>query len=55
MRFGHPGPHRLTGQEGAAIAVSDHVDLPGFIDYVRGTNIAGFKKVAEAMLAYGVV
>ena len=25
------------------------------IDYVRGANIAGFKKVAEAMLAYGVV
>jgi glutamate dehydrogenase (NADP+) len=25
------------------------------IDYVRGANIAGFAKVAEAMLAYGVV
>ena len=25
------------------------------VDYVRGANIAGFKKVAEAMLAYGVV
>ncbi len=25
------------------------------IDYVRGANIAGFKKVANAMLAYGVV
>ena len=25
------------------------------IDYVRGANIAGFKKVADAMLAYGVV
>jgi glutamate dehydrogenase (NADP+) len=24
------------------------------IDYVRGANIAGFKKVADAMLAYGV-
>ncbi|MFZ5718342.1 MAG: NADP-specific glutamate dehydrogenase [Pseudomonadota bacterium] len=24
-------------------------------DYVRGANIAGFKKVADAMLAYGVV
>jgi len=30
-------------------AGSDH------IDYVRGANIAGFKKVADAMLAYGVV
>jgi glutamate dehydrogenase (NADP+) len=25
------------------------------IDYVRGANIAGFKKVADAMLAYGVI
>ena len=30
-------------------AGSDH------IDYVRGANIAGFKKVADAMLAFGVV
>jgi glutamate dehydrogenase (NADP+) len=30
-------------------AGSDHVD------YVRGANIAGFRKVADAMLAYGVV
>jgi glutamate dehydrogenase (NADP+) len=27
----------------------------GFVDYVRGANIAGFIKVADAMLAYGVV
>jgi glutamate dehydrogenase (NADP+) len=27
----------------------------GYVDYVRGANIAGFKKVADAMLAYGVV
>jgi glutamate dehydrogenase (NADP+) len=26
-----------------------------YIDYVRGANIAGFKKVADAMLAFGVV
>ena len=25
------------------------------VDYVKGANIAGFKKVADAMLAYGVV
>ncbi|MEQ8651640.1 MAG: hypothetical protein RIC87_04185 [Kiloniellales bacterium] len=30
-------------------------DEPGATDYVRGANIAGFKKVADAMLAYGVV
>ncbi len=27
----------------------------GFVDYVKGANIAGFIKVAEAMLAYGAV
>ncbi|GGA06062.1 glutamate dehydrogenase [Blastomonas marina] len=27
----------------------------GSVDYARGANIAGFKKVADAMLAYGVV
>jgi glutamate dehydrogenase (NADP+) len=27
----------------------------GHCDYVKGANIAGFKKVADAMLAYGVV
>ncbi len=27
----------------------------GHTDYVRGANIAGFKKVADAMLAFGVV
>ncbi|MEO0361514.1 MAG: glutamate dehydrogenase, partial [Pseudomonadota bacterium] len=25
------------------------------VDYVRGANVAGFKKVADAMLAFGVV
>ena len=30
-------------------------DNSGHIDYVKGANIAGFKKVANAMLAYGVV
>jgi len=27
----------------------------GYVDYVRGANIAGFLKVADAMLAYGAV
>jgi glutamate dehydrogenase (NADP+) len=26
-----------------------------YIDYVRGANLAGFQKVADAMLAYGIV
>jgi glutamate dehydrogenase (NADP+) len=35
----------------------EHGGVPGsdHIDYVRGANIAGFVKVANAMLAYGVV
>ena len=27
----------------------------GYIDYVKGANVAGFVKVADAMIAYGVV
>ena len=30
-------------------------DETGRVDYVRGANLAGFVKVADAMLAYGVV
>ncbi len=30
-------------------------DEDGYINYVRGANIGGFVKVADAMLAYGVV
>ena len=25
-----------------------------FVDYVKGANVAGFKKVADALIAYGV-
>lgn len=32
-----------------------HGSEGGYIDYVKGANIAGFSKVAKAMLAYGVV
>ena len=27
----------------------------GYVNYVKGANVAGFVKVAEAMLSYGVV
>jgi len=27
----------------------------GVVDYVKGANVAGFVKVADAMLAYGVM
>ena len=30
-------------------------DPDGYVNYLRGANIAGFKKVAKALLAYGVV
>lgn len=30
-------------------------DLEGSVDYVRGANLGGFVKLAEAMLAYGIV
>jgi len=42
------GIHERCVEYGGA-AGSDH------IDYVKGANIAGFVKVADAMLAYGVV
>ena len=37
----------------ACVSQGDKGD--GFVDYVRGANVAGFKKVADAMLAFGVV
>jgi glutamate dehydrogenase (NADP+) len=33
----------------------EHGEQDGRVNYVDGANIAGFEKVAEAMLAYGVV
>ncbi len=36
----------------ACVEEGDH---GGYVDYVRGANIAGFKKVANAMVAFGVV
>ena len=35
--------------------VSNGTEGSGYVNYVNGANIAGFKKVAEAMLAQGVV
>ncbi|MGH7543887.1 MAG: NADP-specific glutamate dehydrogenase, partial [Gemmatimonadota bacterium] len=32
----------------------EHGQTDGRVDYVRGANVAGFMKVADAMLAYGV-
>ncbi len=33
----------------------EYGERDGYVDYVKGANIAGFKKVADAMLAFGVV
>jgi glutamate dehydrogenase (NADP+) len=32
----------------------EHGKSNGRVDYIRGANIAGFQKVADAMLAYGI-
>ena len=38
-----------------ASCVQYGTDATGYTDYVKGANIAGFVKVADAMLAQGVV
>jgi glutamate dehydrogenase (NADP+) len=38
-----------------ASCVKYGLDTNGYVDYVKGANIAGFVKVADAMLAQGVV
>ena len=43
----------MTGIHERCLTYGDRGD--GYVDYVRGANIAGFKKVADAMLAFGVV
>jgi glutamate dehydrogenase (NADP+) len=49
--------HLLDIMSGIHERCLEYGKVPGgtHVDYVRGANIAGFKKVADAMLAYGVV
>jgi glutamate dehydrogenase (NADP+) len=53
--------HERLGEELAELMDGIHDkcvefgEADGYVDYVRGANIAGFKKVADAMLAFGVV
>ena len=49
--------HLATIMRGIHDRCVEHGGTPGseHIDYVRGANIAGFVKVADAMLAFGVV
>ncbi len=46
------GIHKSCEEFGST---TDGSQRGGYIDYVKGANIAGFKKVADAMLAFGVV
>ncbi|KAJ8136184.1 hypothetical protein OY671_010603, partial [Metschnikowia pulcherrima] len=43
----------MAGIHSSCLAYGDQGG--GYIDYVKGANIAGFKKVADAMSAFGVV
>ncbi|MEP1420580.1 MAG: hypothetical protein ABJK59_02280 [Erythrobacter sp.] len=50
----------LFARVGDEQLVTNHEDCSrnqgaGSVGYVKGVNIAGFKKVADAMLAFGVV
>jgi len=38
-----------------AACVAHGAGPDGKVDYVKGGNIAGFKKVADAIIAYGVI
>ena len=52
-RLGEMLTDLMEGIHGKCVEYGDQGD--GYVDYVKGANIAGFKKVADAMLAYGVV
>ncbi len=43
----------MTGIHASCLEYGDEGD--GYVNYLKGSNIAGFIKVADAMLAYGVV
>jgi len=45
----------MKGIHERCIEYGEHGARDGRIDYVTGANVAGFQKVAEALLAYGVV
>ncbi|WOE74343.1 NADP-specific glutamate dehydrogenase [Alterisphingorhabdus coralli] len=52
-RLGQMLNELMEGIHAKCVEYGDQGD--GYVDYVKGANIAGFKKVADAMLAYGVV
>ena len=52
-RLGDMLTELMEGIHGKCVEFGDQGN--GHVDYVKGANIAGFKKVADAMLAFGVV
>ena len=42
----------MTDIHGRCVEYGEH---DGHVDYLKGANIAGFVKVADAMLAYGIM
>ena len=52
-RLGEMLTELMEGIHDKCVEYGDQGD--GYVDYVKGANIAGFKKVADAMLAFGVV
>ena len=45
----------MAGIHSSCVEHGDNPNNPDQVDYVKGANIAGFIKVADAMLAYGVM
>jgi glutamate dehydrogenase (NADP+) len=45
----------MEGIHSSCVEYGYNPDNPDQVDYVKGANIAGFLKVADAMLAYGVM
>ena len=52
-RLGQMLTELMEGIHGKCVEYGDQGD--GYVDYVKGANIAGCKKVADAMLAFGVM
>ena len=52
-RLGEMLTELMEGIHEKCVEFGDQGD--NYVDYVKGANIAGFKKVADAMLAFGVV
>ena len=52
-RLGEMLTELMEGIHSKCVEYGEHDN--GYVDYVKGANIAGFKKVADAMLAFGVV